>query len=85
MNTPIQGTAADLIKLAMIHLHRRLPERFPHTRMVLQIHDELVFETPQEGVESLREFVVEQMASALDLRVPLVVETAWSDSWIDAK
>ena len=53
--------------------------------MVLQIHDELVFEVPAAQVEALREFVVERMSRALDLEVDLVVETAWSECWIDAK
>jgi DNA polymerase-1 len=84
INTVVQGSAADLIKLAMIDLHRRLPQSFPEARMVLQIHDELVFEVPRAQVEALREFVVERMQSALDLKVALVVDSAWSESWIDA-
>ncbi|MHC4993083.1 MAG: DNA polymerase I [Planctomycetota bacterium] len=84
INTVVQGSAADLIKLAMIHLHRELPERFPAARMVLQIHDELVFEVPAGEVEELRDFVVERMRQAMQLSVDLVVDTAWSESWIDA-
>jgi DNA polymerase-1 len=85
INTVVQGSAADLIKLAMIDLHRRLPQRFPDARMVLQIHDELVFEVPAEQVEAVAPFVVERMAGAMDLEVDLVTETAWSESWVDAK
>ncbi|MHC4947843.1 MAG: DNA polymerase I [Planctomycetota bacterium] len=85
INTVVQGSAADLIKVAMIDLHRRLPARHPSTRMVLQIHDELVFETPRDDAEAVRRFVVERMQSAMDLAVPLVVESAWSETWIDVK
>jgi DNA polymerase-1 len=85
INSVVQGSAADLIKLAMVNVHRELPQRFPKTLMLLQIHDELVFETPRESVEPVREFVVSKMERAMELRVPLVVESAWSENWIDAK
>jgi DNA polymerase-1 len=85
INTVVQGSAADLIKLAMIALHRQLPEAFGKARMLLQIHDELVFEAPAEVGEDLRRFVVGVMESAMELRVPLVVDSASSRTWIDAK
>ena len=85
INTVVQGSAADLIKVAMIDLYGKLPLRFPDARMLLQIHDELVFEAPRDQAEAVQRFVAERMESAMKLRVPLVVETAFSRSWIDAK
>ncbi len=85
INSVVQGSAADLIKLAMIDLHRALPARFPDGRMLLQVHDELVFEGPLEQAEPLRLFVAGHMEKAMDLRVPLKVESAWSTTWIDVK
>lgn len=85
INTVVQGSAADLIKLAMIDLHRALPERFPAAKIVLQIHDELVFEAPEPDADPLIAFAVERMERAMDLRVPLKVEAAISRSWMDAK
>jgi len=85
INTVVQGSAADLIKLAMIDLHRRLPEAFPNARMLLQIHDELVFEAPEDEAEAVQAFVAQRMEAAMELKVPLVVDAARSTSWIDAK
>ncbi|MHC5114724.1 MAG: DNA polymerase, partial [Planctomycetota bacterium] len=84
INTVVQGSAADLIKLTMIDIHRRLPAEHPTTRMLLQIHDELVFETPAADADAVEAFVKERMEHAMELRVPLVVDTAHSTSWIDA-
>jgi DNA polymerase-1 len=85
INTVVQGSAADLIKLAMIDLYRRLPQAHPGVKMLLQIHDELVFEAPQERAEAAQRFVVERMEHAMALEVPLVVDSARSACWIDAK
>jgi DNA polymerase-1 len=85
INSVVQGSAADLIKLAMIDLHRELPRRFPRARMLLQIHDELVFEAPQKEAEPVRALVAGRMESAMKLKVPLVVGSACSSSWIDVK
>jgi DNA polymerase I len=85
MNTPMQGAAADLIKLAMIEADRRLAaERF-ESKMILQVHDELLFEAPQDEVEPLRKLVKEVMESAYKLRVPLLVETKAGPNWRDMK
>lgn len=73
INTPIQGSAADIIKLAMLRLHKLLPERGFKSRMILQIHDELVFETPEAELAALTELVRETMENAMQLKVPLVV------------
>ena len=70
----VQGSAADLIKLAMLDLHRALPEAAPGTRMLLQIHDELVFEVPEAEIDPVTALVLERMQGAMDLTVPLVVD-----------
>jgi DNA polymerase I len=85
INTVVQGSAADLIKLAMIDLHREMPKRYPTVKMVLQIHDELVFEAPESESKAVMAFAVERMERAMKLRVPLKVEAAASRSWVDAK
>ena len=83
VNTPLQGTAADLIKLAMIRIDRDIIERKLHTRMLLQVHDELIFEVPEEEVEEVRTLVQERMEKAWALRVPLVVEAGVGPNWRD--
>jgi DNA polymerase-1 len=85
INSVVQGSAADLIKLAMVDLHRALPQELPETHMLLQIHDELVFEAPSDQAEQVAAFARGRMEGAMTLEVPLVVETAWSTTWIDAK
>jgi DNA polymerase-1 len=83
VNTPLQGTAADLIKLAMIRIHEHL--RGMQTKMLLQVHDELVFEAPPEEVEAVRAMVKSEMESVERLDVPLVVDVGVGDNWRDAK
>ncbi|MBM3735847.1 MAG: DNA polymerase I [Acidobacteria bacterium] len=84
VNTPLQGTAADLIKIAMIRIDAALRTGWK-ARMLLQVHDELVFEAPPEEVEGLREMVRREMSSVAELKVPLVVDTGAGDNWRDAK
>ncbi len=84
-NSPIQGSAADLIKIAMLKISDRLPIDGEGARMLLQVHDELVFEVPNGSLEAVRALVVHEMESAAQLRVPLVVETGVGDNWLDAK
>lgn len=85
INMPIQGTASDIIKLAMIDIHHELPKAFPKASMLLQVHDELVFEAPEEQMVDLAAFVKEKMESALPLEgVPLVVETGVGANWFEA-
>ncbi|MGZ7029579.1 MAG: DNA polymerase I [Terriglobales bacterium] len=83
MNTPLQGTAADLIKIAMIRIDRELRERELRSRMLLQVHDELVFEAPEEETEILRSLVSEQMEQVHPLKVPLLVEIGVGKDWRD--
>jgi DNA polymerase-1 len=84
LNTPVQGSAADLIKKAMIDLHRELRARAMKTRLILQIHDELLLEAPEPEAESARELVKSVMEHALELDVPLVVDARLGRSWAEA-
>lgn len=85
VNTPLQGTAADLIKMAMIRIDRELENRGLETRMLLQVHDELLFESPPEEVEEAREMVKGVMEGVYRLEVPLVVDVGVGENWRDAK
>ncbi len=84
-NTPIQGTAADLIKVAMIRIHKLLESRFPSTKLLLQVHDELLLEVPVDEVEEVGKMVVEEMEGAVELDVPLAVDSAVGESWYACK
>lgn len=84
-NAPIQGSAADLIKIAMIRIHKVMPEEGLDARMLLQVHDELVFEFPAAEEARLTALVKREMEGAAELSVPLLVETGVGDNWLDAK
>ena len=84
INMPVQGTAAEMIKLAMINIHKKLKESKFQAKMVLQVHDELVFEVPENEVESLAKMVVTEMENALPLTVPVVVDWGVGESWFEA-
>ena len=84
INTPIQGTAADLIKKAMINIHKRLGEEDFRSKMLLQVHDELVFETPEEELERLVPMIKEEMEGVFPLRVPLKVDINRGKNWDEA-
>lgn len=85
MNTPIQGSAADIIKKAMIDMVDRLDKEGLKTRLLLQVHDELIFEAPKNEIEKLKEIVPEVMENAIELKVPLKVDYAYGPTWFDAK
>ena len=85
MNAPVQGTAADIIKIAMVRVNRRLKEEHLQSKLVLQIHDELIIETKKEEVEIVQKILVQEMMHAADLAVPLLVDANVGDSWYDAK
>ena len=85
MNAPVQGTAADIIKIAMVRVNRRLKEEHLQSKLVLQIHDELIIETKKEELEIVQKILVEEMMHAADLTVPLLVDANVGDSWYDAK
>ncbi len=84
-NTPIQGTAADLIKLAMIRIDQILSESDLSARMLLQVHDELLFEVKEDELDALREIVVAEMEGAMELAVPLTVDVGVGKSWYECK
>jgi DNA polymerase-1 len=84
VNTPIQGTAADLIKLAMITIHRLIKERSYGTRMILQVHDELIFEVPDGEIETMKKLVKQEMEGVLKLTVPIKVEMGVGKNWDQA-
>ena len=85
MNSPIQGTAADVMKIAMIRVDRELKKRNMKSRIVLQIHDELLVETERSEVEAVKALLEEQMKGAADLKVALEVDAKVGDSWFAAK
>jgi len=85
MNTPIQGSAADIIKKAMIDMADRLKKEKLKTRLLLQVHDELIFEAPKDEIEKLKEIVPDVMEHAIELKVPLKVDYSYGPTWFDAK
>ena len=85
LNTPIQGTAADLIKLAMIRVEKALNESFPEAKLLLQVHDELIVECPAEIAPQVAELVSREMQGIAALDVPLTAEAKIGKSWYDAK
>lgn len=85
MNTPIQGSAADIIKIAMIKVFNEIKERKLKSRLILQIHDELIVEAHISEVELVKELVVRNMQQAMDLQVPLTADVNTGNSWYDAK
>ena len=85
INTVIQGSAADLIKLAMLAIHRRLNESTLRSKMLLQIHDELIFEVPPDEIDEMSELVTSEMASVMQLAVPLKVDIKLGDNWAECE
>ncbi len=84
MNAPIQGTAADIIKMAMVNIYRRMKERKSRSRLIMQIHDELVFEVPEPEVEEMEQVIRHEMEHACPLLVPLKVTMGKGRSWAEA-
>jgi len=84
VNTPVQGSAADIIKVAMLAIHRRMGEEFPGQRLIMQVHDELVFEVEDACVESLEAMVVEEMENAVQIEVPLRADVGTGKNWAEA-
>ena len=85
MNTPIQGSAADIIKMAMILVYRELKERFPESRLILQVHDELIIDCRNEDLEGVQELLVRNMERAMDMKVKLTAELNTGHSWYELK
>lgn len=84
INAPIQGTAADIIKLAMVGVHRELNRRGLKAKMILQIHDELLLEVPQSEIEEVKDLLIKQMENVTSLSVPLTVECNYGKNWLEA-
>jgi DNA polymerase-1 len=81
INTPVQGTAADLIKTAMVRIDREIAARSMRSRMLIQVHDELVFESPDDEVAELENLVKEVMEGAITFDVPIVVNIEHGENW----
>lgn len=84
INAPIQGSSADMIKIAMINIHRQMKQRGMKSKMILQVHDELVFDTLKSELDELRQLVVDCMQKALPLSIPVVVDVNTGDNWLEA-
>ncbi len=84
VNAPIQGTAADIIKMAMVSIHRRLKEEGLKAKMIMQVHDELNFNVPMNEVDRVREIVVNEMQNAVHLSIPLIAECGVGENWLEA-
>ena len=85
MNSPIQGSAADIIKLAMIKVYERLKESLPDTKLILQVHDELILCAPKKDKEEAKKLLKDSMETAVDLSVKLVADVNEGYSWYDLK
>ena len=85
LNTPIQGTAADIIKLAMVKVYKAIKENNLKTKMIIQVHDELIFDVPKEELEKVKELVTEIMDNVTKLNVPLAVDVNYGKNWAEAK
>ena len=85
MNTPIQGTAADIMKIAMINVYKRLKEEKLKSKIVLQVHDEMMIEAEEDEIEKVKEIMKNEMESAVKLKVPLIVEISEANNWYDCK
>lgn len=85
MNTPIQGSAADIIKIAMVNVYRKLEELGLKSRIILQVHDELVLEVHKEEIEEVEKIVKFEMENCVELKVPLIVDIKWANNWYEAK
>ena len=85
MNSPIQGTAADIIKIAMVRVHDRLEREGLSSRLILQVHDELLIEAKKEELAQVEQILSEEMKGAADLAVPLEIDMHTGETWYDAK
>ena len=83
-NTPIQGTAADIIKLAMVHVWQRLRDEHLQARLLLQIHDELIVEAPESEVEEVKRVLREEMEQVVQYSVPLTTDVGTGKTWLEA-
>ena len=84
INAPIQGTAADIIKIAMVRIHRRFKQEGLKSKMILQVHDELNFSVPTSEKDIVEKIVIHEMEHAYPLSVPLVADFGWGNNWLEA-
>ena len=84
INAPIQGSAADLIKIAMIHIQQDIQERGLRGKMIMQVHDELVFDVPNEEIDTFKEIIANRMKNAIELQVPIEIEIGAGRNWLEA-
>ena len=84
INMPIQGTSADMIKIAMINIQNDLIEKKMKSKMIIQVHDELVFEAQKDELETLKLIVIERMEKAIELNVPVIVDIGLGENWGEA-
>jgi DNA polymerase-1 len=84
INAPIQGTAADMIKIAMVEIHELLQERKTQTKLLLQVHDELVFDLALDEKDELIPLIEEKMKSAIPMEIPILVESGTGTNWLEA-
>ena len=85
MNTPIQGTSADIMKIAMINVYKELKERKLEAKIVLQVHDEMMIESPEEEKEQVKKIMKVAMENAINMKVPLIAEISEAKNWYDCK
>lgn len=84
INAPIQGTEADIIKIAMIHIWQKFKEEHLKSKMILQVHDELNFSVLPEEKERVEQIVMHEMQSVVELKVPLIADAGWGENWLEA-
>ncbi len=84
VNAPLQGSAADIIKVAMVNIHRRLIDEGLKSKMIMQVHDELVFEIPEGELDLMKRLVAEEMEGVVELKAPLVVDIGIGANWAEA-
>jgi DNA polymerase-1 len=84
INAPIQGAAADMIKMAMINIHNRLQAKAYRSKMLLQVHDELLFDVHKEELEEITAMVKDEMQKAMPLNVPVIAEAGTGKNWLEA-
>ena len=85
LNTPIQGTAADIIKLAMVKVYKAFKENNLKSKMIIQVHDELIFDTAEDELETVKQIVTDVMDNVCELTVPLSIDINYGKNWAEAK
>lgn len=85
MNTPIQGTAADIMKIAMINVYNQLNNKNLKSKIVLQVHDEMMIEAPIEEADEVKKIIKNEMESAIALKVPLIADVSEAENWYECK